>query len=93
MHQPMNKYSRRVNFVRVEFARLDDNLRFRDSDLATRRSVGVEVAGGAPVDQVSFHAFTRATSAKMPCSRMQVTPPKSLCSFPSATNVPTPVRV
>ena len=28
MHQPVNKNPRRVNLIRIEFARLDNNLRF-----------------------------------------------------------------
>ena len=49
----MNKDSRRMNLVRIQFARLDDDLCFCHCDLAAGGGVGVEVSRRAPVNQVA----------------------------------------
>ena len=49
----MNKDARRVNLIRIEFARLDDDLRFRHGDLAAGGCVRVEVARRAAIDKVA----------------------------------------
>src|SRR5271157_362795 len=51
--QAVDEDARRVNFVGIELAGLDNNLRFRDGDFAAGGGDGVEVARGAAVDEVA----------------------------------------
>ena len=43
-----------VDLVGVEFAGLDDDLGFGDGDLAAGGGVGIEVAGGAAIDEIAL---------------------------------------
>jgi len=52
--QAMNEDARRMDFVGIKLARLDDFFYFGDSDLAARRGVRVEVARGTAIDEVSI---------------------------------------
>jgi len=48
----MNKDARCMYLVRIKLARLDDNLRLGNGDLAACRRVGVEVARRSPIDEI-----------------------------------------
>src|SRR6185437_3346858 len=49
----MNEDPGRMDIVRVEFARLDDDFGFGDGELTAGGGVGVEVARGAAVDEIA----------------------------------------
>ena len=50
----MNVNTGRVNLVWIEFARLDYDLRFGHSELATGGHVGIEVPRGAPINKIAM---------------------------------------
>ncbi len=65
----------RVDGVRIEFAGLDNDLRFRNGDAAARGSHGIEVACGPAIDEVSvrirFPGLDQGqVGVEMPRSRM-----------------------